>query len=112
MLQPSPVRGYTKSRHNLKLIILVSVLLTDDPYLKPVRVFKIFFLIFTNILYFLCIKGDSTEDYIESTREVCSEVIECKPIKGIEMRRQDDGHRESHFLKFQTTRPWIHLWPD
>ena len=42
-----------------------------------------------SILYLLYTKGNSAEDYIEKTRDVCSD--KCKPIKWGEMKRQDDG---------------------
>ena len=47
------------------------------------------------ILYILHTKDDSIEDNEEITRKVCCGVIECKPIKGRKMRRQDDSHCES-----------------
>ena len=35
-------------------------------------------IIFTNILYLLQTKGDSTEDYVEKTRSLEGGVIKCK----------------------------------
>ena len=60
-----------------------------------------FSLFFTNILYLLHTKR---EHCTEMLRKVHSKVIKCKTIKGEEIRRQEDGHSDSHFLNFKQLR--------
>ena len=72
---------------------------------RACRIFSLFF--FKNILHLLHTQSDSTEDFIQRTRKVCSRVIKCKLIEVEELRGQCDGHSEKPLLESQTTRPRI-----